>query len=309
MSQVPILARAAELRRWFMIGAAVTLVLALALGIILAGSLTGPLLCLDRAVAHVGAGQLEVQVPPLGDDELGRLAATFNTMVQGMRERARMRAYVSESVLEAVSDADAAGAGRRGRFEEATILFSDIRGFTTLSEQHPPEAMFAMLNAFLGGVEPIIRIHQGRIDKFIGDAVMAVFLGHARGQATAMDHPLRAVRVAFGMLRFVELFNRKRERAKEFPIAIGVGIATGRVLLGDVGSKRRKDLTVIGDEVNLAARLETASKQGRHSRIVVSEVTFARVAAAVEAEEMALTEVKGKAQPVRMFELIRLREG
>ncbi len=283
---------------------AVTALLALILGLAVTNSLVEPIRILDLAVTHVGAGNLEVTVPPLGEDELGRLSTTFNAMVQGMRERERMRAYVSETVLEAVQDDKAAARGRRGQIEEATVLFSDVRGFTTLAERHPPEAMFAMLNAFLGGIEPIIRYHRGRIDKFIGDAVMAVFLAPAPDQPPADDHPLRAVRVGMAMRRFVGLFNRKRERAGDFAIDIGVGISTGPMLLGDVGSKRRKDLTVIGDEVNLASRLETASKQGRHTRIIVSETTWTRVQSEFAAEEMALAEVKGKTQRVRMFEIL-----
>jgi len=157
-----------------------------------------------------------------------------------------------------------------------------------------------MLNTLLGGVEPIIRKNGGRVDKFIGDAVMALFF------AGEEDHALRAVRAAETMTRYLVVFNRMRQRKGSFPIAIGIGVNTGRVLLGELGNARRKDLTVIGDDVNLAARLEKASKLGRHRRIVLSESTFRRVEPVVEAEEMPVREVRGKQQGVRMFEFIRL---
>lgn len=296
----PIQNRILQLRNFLVILVFLALVTAVALGGALAGSLLGPIRRMDRAVQRVGTGNLDVQLPVTSQDEFGRLSGTFNTMVRGLRERERMRAYVSETVLEAVRD-DAGSRTVEGEFLEASILFSDIRGFTSLSEQHPPKEIFAMLNAFMSEVEPIIRCNDGRVDKFIGDAVMAVF--HAGTQ----HHAIRAVLTAVSMMRFLEDFNASRAERGLFTIRIGIGVNTGRVMLGDVGSATRKDLTVIGDEVNLASRLETASKKGRHTRIVLSESTFNAVSELVEAEEMPFTEVTGKQQPVRMFELVRLR--
>ncbi|HNW33357.1 MAG TPA: adenylate/guanylate cyclase domain-containing protein [Candidatus Ozemobacteraceae bacterium] len=296
----PIINRCQELRQFLLVMVALALISAVALGGALAGSLLVPIRRMDKAVQRVGAGNLEVQLPVTTQDEFGRLSGTFNAMVQGLRERERMRAYVSETVLEAVRD-NSASRTIEGEFLEASILFSDIRGFTTLSEQHPPKEIFAMLNAFMSEVEPIIRLNDGRVDKFIGDAVMAIF--HAGKQ----HHAIRAVMAAVSMMLFLDEFNTSREAQGLFTIKIGIGINTGRVMLGDVGSANRKDLTVIGDEVNLASRLETASKKGRHSRIILSESTFTAVSGLVEVEEMPFTEVKGKQQPVRMFELIRLR--
>ncbi len=273
--------------------------IAVLLGLLLASQLVRPIRLLDEAAQRIAGNDLTVTLPDLGADEIGRLGQTFNQMVQGLRERLRMQAYVSESVIEAVRD-DTTDSGNRGEIREATVLFSDIRGFTTLSESHPPPAIFAMLNGFLGGIEPLIKRHRGRIDKFIGDAVMAVFLA----EDGTDDHPLRAVRAAWAMRRFLDLFNRKRERAGEFTIKIGVGINTGNVMMGDVGSRRRKDLTVIGDVVNVAARLEGASKEGRHTQIVVSEQTRARAGHAVQFEEMAAMPLKGKTQPIRLFEVV-----
>ncbi|MFZ2957591.1 MAG: adenylate/guanylate cyclase domain-containing protein [Candidatus Ozemobacteraceae bacterium] len=297
----PISRRIDTLRGQLLSLTAIASLVAVILGLVLASSLLGPIGSIDLAVQKVGSGDLSVQLPEMGGDEIGRLSRNINEMVDGLRQRERMRAYVSETVLEAVKTEDQ-GRGSEGESIEATILFSDIRNFTRLAETHPPKVMFAMLNAFFGGVEPFIRAHHGRIDKFIGDAVMAVFL--AKG--TQGDPAENAVRAGVDIMAFLREFNRQRQSVGLFPIAIGIGINTGEVLLGDVGSARRKDLTIIGDAVNLASRLETASKMGKHSKIILSETTFERVSGLVLAEEMSLREVRGKSQPVRMFEIISL---
>ena len=273
---------------------------ALILSLILAGSLLNPIRSIDAAAQLVGKGNLNVSLPELGTDELGRLSRTFNDMVKGLRERERMQAYVSDSVLEAVQDHSDHSLGA-GKFIQATILFSDIRNFTGLTEQYRPDKIFSLLNEFFGGIEPLIRENHGRVDKFIGDAVMAVF--HQTGHE---HHSLSAIKAAVAMKKFLKNLNLKRKKEGLFPVNIGIGISTGMVLLGDVGSARRKDLTVIGDEVNLAARLETASKQGQHSRIVISGSTYELVNEHIEAEEMPFTEVRGKRQAVKIYELVRL---
>ncbi|MBF0502485.1 MAG: HAMP domain-containing protein [Candidatus Riflebacteria bacterium] len=297
----PITQRISLLRQQLLNLTAIASLVAVILGLILAASLLGPIGRIDHAVQLVGSGDLSVSLPETGGDEIGRLSRNINEMVDHLRQRKRMQAYVSETVLEAVKSDDQ-GKVAEGQAIEATILFSDIRNFTRLAEAHSPKQMFEMLNSFFGGIEPIIRDHGGRIDKFIGDAVMAVFLP----DDSNIDPPERAVHTSLAMADFLRDFNHQREEVELFSIAIGIGINTGEVLLGDVGSERRKDLTVIGDAVNLASRLETASKAGKHSRIVLSEATYSRVASIVTVEEMALSEVKGKSQPVRMFEIVSL---
>ena len=281
--------------------ASAALIGAIILSLVLTSSLIGPISRIDIAAQQVGNGNLNVMLPYMGNDELGRLSETFNDMVRGLREREKMRAYVSESVLEAIQDhADASMS--EGRRVEVTVLFSDIRNFTGLSEKSSPEQVFALLNEFFGGVEPIIRANFGRVDKFIGDAVMAVF-HHSEPE----HHTLSAVKAAFAMRQFVGELAKNSRFVGKSGIDIGVGISTGTVLLGDVGSSRRKDLTVIGDEVNLASRLETASKKGRHAKIVVSGSTFKHIEDFVEAELMSFSEVRGKEQAVQIYELISLK--
>ena len=300
-STLPIEARLNSVKMVISGLASAALIGAIILSLVLTSSLIGPISRIDIAAQQVGNGNLNVTLPYMGNDELGRLSETFNDMVRGLREREKMRAYVSESVLEAIQDQSDAALSE-GRRVEVTVLFSDIRNFTGLSEKSSPEQVFGLLNEFFGGVEPIIRANYGRVDKFIGDAVMAVFHHN-----TPEHHTISAVKAAFAMRQFVAELAKNSRFVGKSGIDIGVGISTGTVLLGDVGSSRRKDLTVIGDEVNLASRLETASKKGRHAKIVVSGSTFKHIECFVEAELMPFSEVRGKEQAVQIYELISLK--
>ena len=274
----------------------------ISLSLLLSSSLLVPIKKIDLAAQQIGKGNLSVVLPEEGKDELARLSMTFNTMVKGLRERAKMRAYVSDSVLEAVKD-NSDQTVHEGKHIEATILFSDIRNFTGISEANTPDKIFEVLNEFLGGAEPIIRINHGRVDKFIGDAVMAIF--HDTDQE---HHALSAIKAAVGIKYFVSLMNKDRAERGLFPIEIGIGISTGHVLLGDVGSRHRKDLTVIGDEVNLASRLETASKQGHYSKIIFSGQTLKFIEDYVEAVKMPFEEIRGKKNAVQIYEFIKFKD-
>ncbi|HNV70753.1 MAG TPA: adenylate/guanylate cyclase domain-containing protein, partial [Candidatus Ozemobacteraceae bacterium] len=290
LSQVYALAEAR--RRQLFLTAGAALGVALLLGLLLASRLLGPIRRIDEALGLVTRGDLDIELPVESRDEIGHISETFNQMVSGLRERKRMQAYVSDAVLAAVKDT-ANTRWQAGEVIEATILFSDIRGFTTLCEAQTPEVMFSLLNDFLGGIEPVLSRFHGEVDKFIGDAVMAVF------RTPGPDQALQAVHAALAMKEYLSEFNAMRVKSGLFPINIGIGISTGRVMQGDVGSQRRKDLTVIGDEVNLAARLETASKTGLHTQIVISESMWNLVRSQVETVEMPSTTVKGKQQTVR----------
>ena len=268
----------------------------------LSSSLLVPIKKIDLAAQKIGRGNLNIVLPEEGKDELGRLSMTFNEMVKGLRERAKMKAYVSDSVLEAIKD-NSDQTVHAGKHIEATILFSDIRNFTGISEANAPDKIFEVLNEFLGGAEPIVRMNYGRVDKFIGDAIMAVF-----HQTKPEHHALSAIKAAVRIKYFLSLMNKDRINRGLFPINIGIGISTGHVLLGDVGSRHRKDLTVIGDEVNLASRLETASKQGHYSKIIFSGQTYQFIEDYVEAVKMPFEEIRGKKNAVQIYEFIRFKD-
>lgn len=304
MSTASIYQRLDRLKKIFMLLVAAAVLGALFLSFALASSLITPIASIDRAVQAVGQGKLDSKLPYMGTDELGRLSQTFNLMIKGLREREKMEAFVSDAVIEAIKDEVGASGytSSEGRDINATILFASIRNFTGIIEKYQPDVVFALLNEFLGGVEPIIRKNGGRVDKFIGDAVMAVFLGENTDY-----HTKNAVRAAVEMKNFVKNLNYKRQNQNLFTIEVGTGISTGQVMMGDIGSSTRKDLTVIGDEVNLASRLESVSRHGRHSRIVISESTNNFVRDFIVTELMPYSEVKGKRQPVKLYEIVKLR--
>jgi adenylate cyclase len=186
-----------------------------------------------------------------------------------------------------------------GERKELTVFFSDIESFTTISEQMPPEALVAILNEYLSVMTTIIFTHGGTLDKYEGDAIVA-FWGAPIPQE---DHALRACRAALEMQRIMDVLRERWEREGKPALKIRVGINTGEVIVGNMGGMGRFDYTVIGDSVNLGARLESANKQYK-SGILVSEHTYRRIAGRVFARELDLLRVAGKTEPIRVYELL-----
>jgi adenylate cyclase len=186
-----------------------------------------------------------------------------------------------------------------GQVSQATILFSDIRKFTNLTEELGAQATVALLNGYFTVMVECIQKEGGMLDKFIGDAIMAVFgtpLAHE-------DDPDRAVRAAIRMMRELSGFNRERTENGLKPIEIGIGLNTDAVVSGNIGSPKRMDYTVIGDGVNLAARLESACKQyGSH--ILISQHTLDQLRGTYRMREIDSVVVKGKSEPVRIYEVL-----
>ncbi len=188
-----------------------------------------------------------------------------------------------------------------GQKKVLTVLFSDIKGFTTISENMDPEALVALLNEYLTAMTDLVFKYDGLLDKYEGDAVMAVW----GAPLDLPDHPLKACRTGLSML---EELDRLREKwAQENPtiprIDIRIGLNTGVMVVGNIGSETRFDYTVIGDEVNLGSRLEGASKE-YGTNIIISETTYEHVKEVMLCRELDLVAVKGKTRPVRIYELI-----
>jgi class 3 adenylate cyclase len=177
---------------------------------------------------------------------------------------------------------------------ELTILFSDIRGFTTLAETMSPPALLEMLNSYFEALSAPIHAVGGFIDKFIGDAIMAIFEGEGHAQ--------RALEAALGMAEALKRWNEGRAQ----PLSFGVGMHSGEVVMGTVGTSTRMDSTVLGDSVNLAARLEGLTKD-QEPPLIASEQTVTLASLSAEGasswrvEEVGQTQVKGRAEPVRYF--------
>jgi adenylate cyclase len=186
-----------------------------------------------------------------------------------------------------------------GKSAQATVLFSDVRSFTTLAEELGPQATVTLLNDYFTIMVDCIQQNGGMLDKFIGDAIMAAFgLPVARGDD--VDH---AVQAAIAMISSLFDWNELRVRDGRKPIDMGIGINTGMVVAGNIGSPKRMDFTMIGDGVNIASRLESACKQ-YSARILISEHTFARLKGVYRTREVDYVVVKGKTEPVGVYEVL-----
>jgi len=264
--------------------------------------LVGPLRRLRVGVDRLAAGDVTVRVPPTSHDEVGELTRAFNEMGDALEQKQRIQQafgryvddYVLNQLLESGDDEKQAGIER-----EVTILFVDIRQFTRLSEGMEAQNVVGLLNEVFQLISDIILGRGGTIDKFIGDSVMAYFgapVPHA-------DHPLRAVTAAIEILRAMD---QRSEHLKTLnatdparvPVDLGIGIHTGVVVVGNIGSDRRTDFTAVGDAVNVANRLEKLARPGQ---VLVSEAVQRRVRGAVELTFEGERQLSGREEPVHVY--------
>ncbi len=231
-------------------------------------------------------------------------AYRFFTEERRARDIRRMfSSYVSRRIVdELIRDPNKAKLG--GDRKEISVLFSDIRGFTSFSEKHQPEEVVSLLNEYLGAMTTIVFEHDGTLDKFVGDAIMALW-GAPVGQP---DHAERACRCAVAMIAKLEELQRKWTAEGKYAIDIGIGINTGDMVVGNMGAEGKKmDYTVIGDNVNLGARLEGLTRK-YNNHIIISEFTYAKVKDMVQVNELGSVTVKGKEHPVVIYDLVGMRE-
>ena len=259
-------------------------------GALLARSITAPIGALSTATAAVAHGRFDVKLAVSGRDEIARLAESFNYMTEGLRERADMQKFVSHSTVEMIQRGPSTPETRAGTRQVITLLFSDIRGFTAFSEHRPPEEAVAVLNRYLQLQADLVQRFHGDVDKFMGDAVFAHFTGE--------DKALDAIRCAVEMHRAVGSASVRDPSLP--PLAVGVGIVTGEVIVGSVGGANRFDYTAIGAPVNLAARLCAAAEP---HETLLNDATFDAVRGLVAAEPAPPLAVKGFSEPVRAFRM------
>ena len=232
-------------------------------------------------------------------------AITSVRMIREERAKRKIRKsfsqYLSPGVIELIEKDPEKYIRPGGESKELSVLFSDIRGFTTISESLTPDQLVHLLNEYFGQMTEIIFATDGTLDKYIGDAIMA-FWGSPYPQE---DHAFRSCSSALGMARGLAALNAKWQAAGQPPISIGIGLNTGMLNVGNMGSARRLSWTVMGDNVNLASRLEGITKQ-YHVQIVISEATYRQVSSQFVCRELDKIRVKGKSQPVNIYELIDL---
>jgi class 3 adenylate cyclase len=266
----------------------VSLTLALPLSALLARSVVSPVQRLVAASRDVREGNLMTGVPLTSSDELGLLSQSFNDMVAGLREREALRsamgAYVDPVVAQRVIEE---GHVLEGVETEATIMFLDLRDFTARSERMSAGEVVAFLNELFGMLVPVIDEHGGHVNKFLGDGLLAVF----GAPEPLADHAARAVDAARAAAR--------RIRESDGGVRIGIGLNSGPVVVGTVGGGAHLEYGLIGDTVNVAARIEELTKE-TGDEILVSEGTR-RLVRGLRTASRGAVELRGRSDPVRVF--------
>jgi class 3 adenylate cyclase len=297
----------------------VSLLTALAMGAILSWSVMRPVRKIDVALARIADGDFGQVIDVPNRDEFGRLTVNLNRtssqlaslydnlsnlnanlektieeQLTQLRRTERLRRYVSPQVADAILTGEAPISFASVR-RNLTILYSDIRGFTTMSERMEPEELVDALNEYFSAMTDLVFSYGGTLDKYLGDGILAFF-----GDPIPFeDHAERAVATAFAMLDEVDQLRHTWLRSEEH-LSIGVGISTGYVTVGNIGSATRTDYTVVGNHVNVAARLATVAEPGQ---VLVSEKTLASVETQVDWAPVEDLVMKGVNRPVRVFSI------
>ncbi len=259
-----------------------------------------PLVELHGAVTRIGKGEFDTPLPVAGNDEFAQVAAAVNAMATGLKERDRVKStfahYVSQQVMDSIlkSGNEIQLSGDRRRI---TVLFCDIRGFSTMSEKLAPEKVVRLLNEYFESMVEVVFRNKGTLDKFIGDGMMVLF-------GAPDDDPYQEEHAMKTAIEMQDELRRMSEKWKAEGVVIrsGVGINSGPAVVGNIGSSRRMDYTAIGDTVNLASRLESATKDLKVG-ILISEYTYIALKGSFRFREMGSIHVKGRTDPVLTYTL------
>ena len=262
-----------------------------------------PLQDLLHMVEQVQAGDLSVSAHTGGRDEVGQLGAALNGMVEGLRERDTVKEVFGRYVTTQVSEEVLKGnVNLGGESRRVTILFSDIRNFTAMAEQMAPTRIVEFLNDYFSEMVEAVFEYGGVLDKFMGDGMLAVFGSFG----DEPDHPRRAVMAALRMKALLGKINGKRSIMGKPPINIGIGIHTDEVIVGNIGSYKRLEYTVIGNGVNITSRLESLNKVF-DSTILISSSTYEEVSDLFDCRLMPEAEIRGRTKAMKAYEVLSIR--
>src|SRR3954469_17172582 len=274
----------------------VGIAVSLELMVLLSRSVTGPIAALRSGVGRVREGDYDARVPVVASDELGELSHDFNLMALGLQDRERMREAFGTYL-----DRDIAGIILSGQFPRegveitVSIMFVDVRGFTSFAERAGATEVVATLNALFEVMVPIVTRHGGHVDKFMGDGLMATF-GTPEGYA---DHADRAVAAG---VEIVEAINRP-----DTELLVGVGVNTGAVVAGSIGGAGRLNFSIIGDPVNTAARVEAATRDTGDDLLITRD-TSECLTRPLPLVSRGTVPLKGKAEPVEVLAYVPAEE-
>lgn len=280
--------------------AIIVLSLAFLLIFFFAKTLTIPITNLVSATQKVERGDYELGIVPSHRDEVGLLTYSFLQMAHGLEEREKIKNEFGKFVAPEIAERALRGEIRLGgEGKECTVFFSDIRNFTTLSENRSPAEVVEILNEYFTEMVECVQQTDGFVDKFIGDAVMA----HWGSIVEHKDDPQRAVQTALKMRKSLVELNRRIQNSGKPLIRIGCGINTGSVIAGQIGSETRLEYTVIGDAVNLASRIEYLNKHFG-TDILISEATYEKLHNGFHCIRMPAVEVRGKERPQIVYAVL-----
>jgi adenylate cyclase len=286
-------------RRSMYIGA-IVLCISFLLGYLYSGTITWPIRRLVDAAYRIQQGDFAINLKPKGRDEVAALSHAFNDMAQGLEERDRVKAtfnkFHNKEIAEKLLSGEVKLGGER---KEATIFFSDVRGFTAMSESMEPEQVVEMLNEYMTRMVSIIRAHNGIVDKYVGDAIMAIWGVPIGGP----DDQLNAVKACIEMRSELARLNELRISRGQGALKIGMGLNTGSVIAGNIGSDEKMEYTVIGDSVNLASRMESMTKE-YGTDFLIPRVIQARLADKFIFKQCKSAKVKGKSQEIEVFKVM-----
>ncbi|MCM2323418.1 MAG: HEAT repeat domain-containing protein [Oligoflexia bacterium] len=309
------------IREQILIDLVPSLSLGLLVAVLFAQFLISPIRRLGVAVQKVAAGDFNVQVDARGSDEIAELVQAFNGMTTELRKKKELRKYLSDSTYRQIMNAmESPDGGLKvgGSRVAATVLFSDIRDFVAHCENLDAEEVTAMLNEYFSEMVDVVYKHGGEVDKFIGDALLAVFYAGDEVRTIRPAEPfygpssagtaLQAIYCALEMRERLAEFNERRRSLQKRTLEIGVGITHGEIISGPIGAKDRMDFTVIGDVVNLANRIEKLSKTGKFTKIVFSNHVEEKIRGLLEYVEHSKEKVRGKQEDVTIYELVGIRD-
>lgn len=278
------------------------LFLALLIGYFISKNISDPVLKLVQGTKEISKGNFNYKIDVKTKDEIGDLANSFNEMTRGLLDRDRIRNLMDKVVSKKIADEMLKGKiTLGGEYKKVTVLFSDIRGFTSLSEDMDPQMVIEMLNEVMTCMSLQIDKNLGVIDKYVGDEIMALFGAPVFHENDSEN----AIRAALDMMNELNELNKERASKGKKEISMGIGINTGRVVAGNMGSESRLNYTVLGDNVNIASRLCSSAKK---MQILISEPTYVGVKDVVKANFLGSIMVKGKKEPIKIFEVIDIKE-
>lgn len=254
----------------------------------------------DSAIHVTSAGSYSDPIKVRTADEVGQLTSAFNEMMEGLRQRDFIRdtfgRYVTKEVVEELLDTSE-GLKLGGEVREVTIMFSDLRGFTPLCEQLAPDTLIAVLNSYLSRMSNIIGEYKGTINEFIGDAILTFFGAPVKHG----DSPARAVACALAMQLSMEEVNRENRKKRLPPLSMGIGVNTGDVIVGNIGSEERAKYGVVGHHINLASRVEGMTVSGQ---ILITPSTYAQVKEVVIIRAVHPVKFKGVEEKIDLYDVV-----